>query len=955
DPAFTGPEFLQIGTESGFLPKPVTLKHQPITYITDPTAFWVGNVDKMGLALGPAERADVIIDFKDFAGKTLILYNDAPAAWPAGVGLYDYYTGAPDNRDTGGFGAGGTYNKVTGVFENGHGPEVGYAPNTRTVMQIIVRPTTGSDPAYTFSQANLEKEFTYLAPVTAVNPAPAKTLFERAQEPIIVGQAAYNEAYPSSYFPPNFPWEGIAQINDQSLQFVTLAGEPVIIATEPKALHDEMGASFDPIYGRMSGNLGMQIPNPTTLTATMVNYGFTDVPSEYVTNSTTTNITVVPDPVTGYNKRTDGTEIWKISHNGVDTHPIHFHIFDVQVINRVGWDGQILMPEPNELGWKEVVKISPLEDTIVAVRPRAPALPFGITNSLRPLNPAIPTGSTMGFTSIDPVTGQAYVAPSPFAAGVTNILLNFGWEYVWHCHILSHEEMDMMRPIVLTVINNKPDAPTETTAAVFTKDVNVTWVDPTPLASATTLGNIKNEIGFRIERCAGHTCTDFSKIGTALANATSFTDTAAIVGVDAYLRYRIFAYNAAGDSPASNIITAMDTSPINGVCGASNGTTFIAEPTVGFCTTGAASALTGTGPWAWSCAGFNTGTTANCAAQRQQYTLHFVAGANGTISGSSTQSVNHNANATAVIAVPNTAYSFVSWTNSAGTIVTLLPTITATAVKANETYTANFTMHKDFNSDGTADILWTNSTNNSSIVWYMNNVTKLTEAALPAPPTGNGWAIVGTGDFNHDGKTDLLWRNSSTGANMIYYMNGVTKLSQVTVASQATPWVVGGVADFDKDGNVDILWRHPTATTNNLFIWYMNGAAKKGASSAYIVRDRIAMGQPWIVAGVGDFNADGNPDILWRHPTATTNNTYVWHMNGATVASASTYLANMAQPWIVAGVTDFNKDGKPDILWRNPNTNTNNTQVWYMNGILQAGTAVNVTPDLASNWQIVGK
>ena len=25
-------------------------------------------------------------------------------------------------------------------------------------------------------------------------------------------------------------------------------------------------------------------------------------------------------------------------------------------------------------------------------------------------------------------------------------MTNFGWEYVWHCHILSHEEMDMMRP-----------------------------------------------------------------------------------------------------------------------------------------------------------------------------------------------------------------------------------------------------------------------------------------------------------------------------------------------------------------------------------------------------------------------------------------------------------------------------------------------------------------------------
>ena len=42
-------------------------------------------MDKHSLLLAPAERADVIVDFSKFAGKTLILYNDAPAAFPARV------------------------------------------------------------------------------------------------------------------------------------------------------------------------------------------------------------------------------------------------------------------------------------------------------------------------------------------------------------------------------------------------------------------------------------------------------------------------------------------------------------------------------------------------------------------------------------------------------------------------------------------------------------------------------------------------------------------------------------------------------------------------------------------------------------------------------------------------------------------------------------------------------
>ena len=1028
DPAFRGPKFVQIGTESGFLPKPVTIEQQPITYITDPTAFWVGNVDKMGLALGPAERADVIVDFSAFAGQTLILYNDAPAAWPAGVGNYDYYTGSTDNRDTGGYGADGVYNPITGVYDGGHGVLPGYAPNIRTVMQVIVRSAAGADPAYNFSQANLEKEFTAAAPVTAVNPAPAKTLFERAQEPIIVGQAAYAAAYPNSYFPPNFPWEGIAQINDQDLKFVTLAGAPVVASTEPKGLHDEMGASFDPVYGRMSGNLAMQIPNPTTLTANLILYGFSDIPSEFIENSTTVNVSVVSDKVSGFNKFADGTQIWKISHNGVDTHPIHFHIFDVQVINRAGWDGQILMPEPNELGWKEVVKISPLEDTIVAVRPRAPALPFGITKSLRPLNPAIPIGSTMGFNSIDPVTGQAYVAPSPYAAGVTNILYDFGWEYVWHCHILSHEEMDMMRPIVLNVINNIPKAPTQTTAATSGAIVIVTWIDPTP--AATSLGNIQNEIGFRIERCDGNNCNNFTPIVTTLANATSFTDTPVIKGANPTFNYKIIAYNAAGDSPASNIVTVLVTAPVNGVCGASNGATFTVKPTRNFCDAGTASAVLGSGPWNWSCIGFLTGSTASCSAAIQQYAVLFNAGANGTVSGSAAQTVNIGANATtvtavantgyrfvswtnsagtvvsqqsaftarnvtanatytanfavtpqytltfnagangtitgitpqtinsinlnptAVVAVPGTAYQFVSWTNSAGTIVSLLPSFTATNVTASDTYTANFAMPHDFNADGNADIVWTNTTNNSSIVWNMNNVAKLSESALPA--ISNGYVIVGTGDFNHDGKPDLFLRNPTTGQNMIFYMNGATKLGQATVATQNKSWVVGGIADFNHDGNVDILWRDTAANSNNLFVWYMNGATYV-SSSAYMTNAGTAIPQPWVVAGVADFNKDGNPDILWRHPTATSNNTYVWYMNGVSRTSSSGYMDYIAPNWVVAGIADFNKDGNPDILWRDTTANTNNTLGWYMNGVTRSSVSSYLTPNLAASWVTVAK
>ncbi len=117
-----GPNMWQIGTEGGWLAAPVEIPLQPIGFVTDPTLFNVGNVNQRSLFLGPAERADVVVDFTAFAGKTLILYNDAPAAVPAGVPTYDYFTGNPNLMDVGGAPT----------------TQPGYGPNTRTIMQIRV-------------------------------------------------------------------------------------------------------------------------------------------------------------------------------------------------------------------------------------------------------------------------------------------------------------------------------------------------------------------------------------------------------------------------------------------------------------------------------------------------------------------------------------------------------------------------------------------------------------------------------------------------------------------------------------------------------------------------------------------------------------------------------------------------------------------------------------------------
>src|SRR6185436_4743928 len=200
DPTTVGPDFVQIGTEGGFLPMPVVVPNQPIAWNMDPTTFNFGNVSDHALLVGPAERADVIVDFSAFAGKTLILYNDAPAAFPALDARNDYYTGAPDRRDTGGVDS----------------TRAGFGPNIRTIMQIKINAAGAAAP---YDVARLMTEF---APApTAVPPRPG--VFQRGQDPIIVGQSAYDTAY-NRTFPTEWPYWGYARIQDFSMPIETVDG-----------------------------------------------------------------------------------------------------------------------------------------------------------------------------------------------------------------------------------------------------------------------------------------------------------------------------------------------------------------------------------------------------------------------------------------------------------------------------------------------------------------------------------------------------------------------------------------------------------------------------------------------------------------------------------------------------------------------------------------------------------
>ena len=153
-----------------------------------------------------------------------------------------------------------------------------------------------------------------------------------------------------------------------------------------------------------------------------------------------------------------------------------------------------------------------------------------------------------------------------------------------------------------------------------------------------------------------------------------------------------------------------------------------------------------------------------------------------------------------------------------------------------------------------------------------------------APGGDLSWKIVGTGDFNNDTHVDILWRNVSSGENVVWYLNGTTWIgSAVLLGVSDQNWQIVGTGDFNKDAHVDILWRYYGAGGYNV-VWYMNNASWAGSAELIPVADPT-----WQIAGTGDYNNDGNVDILWRYNGAGGTNV-IWYMNGVSWSSSAEIL-----------------------------------------------------------------
>ncbi len=226
----------------------------------------------------------------------------------------------------------------------------------------------------------------------------------------------------------------------------------------------------------------------------------------------------------------------------------------------------------------------------------------------------------------------------------------------------------------------------------------------------------------------------------------------------------------------------------------------------------------------------------------------------------------------------------------------------------------------DLDGDGLSDVVWRHRTTGRFSVTQLNGLGAASTVQFGHNP-GLQWRTIAVGDVDGDRKADIVLHNPSNGQVAVWLLDGAALVGGGVIGGFPGANVLG-LGDFNGDGKRDILWRR---TNGEIWGWLLNGTASP--TSRRITNFNATVGNSWRVAAIADLNGDGMDDVVWR--SSTTGMVSSWRMSGLSMTGSAVLHAGLAATWRIEGSPDIDGDGRREIMWRN--ATTGQTAIWTMN------------------------
>jgi hypothetical protein len=215
-----------------------------------------------------------------------------------------------------------------------------------------------------------------------------------------------------------------------------------------------------------------------------------------------------------------------------------------------------------------------------------------------------------------------------------------------------------------------------------------------------------------------------------------------------------------------------------------------------------------------------------------------------------------------------------------------------------------------FNDGNTSDMLLRNSTSGAFRVYNVApNDNNITGSALLGT-VGLNWQVGGFGNFSSLGETDMILRDSNSGGFQVYDIKNNQITSSAFMGTVGLNWQFSGIGNFSGRGTSDMLLRD--ANTGELQAYDINSNQITG--SAFIG----TVGVDWQFSGVGNFSSvPGESDLLLRN--SSTGGLQVYNIN-TNQLTGTAFIGTVGVDWEFAGVAPVSAPGASDLVLRNDTT-----------------------------------